>query len=218
MVLLIMRISILGSVVALCVAIVVGAISLIGENHRVDKLVDCYFKALISQDYTTACTLVGPSIYNSSGPYTCEQHAFLMELSLLKAFELLSDSDYEVESSRNAFWIPFLMEPEIAVNIKISGKITSEGDKSIMLDDEGYINDVFIARRENGQWKLVSLKSQRILSLYQKYKKEIDFSKYIEKVQDGIVIHNNIVNLSTISEEEGRLLRFSLSNVNLGLM
>ena len=94
-------------------------VSILGENQKINRVINSYFDKLKDGMYLEACenysSHVQPDQLTSD-----EEHLnfnFLLELSLLKHYNLVDHYDYEVELKRNHFWIPFVSNDSVCVSV-----------------------------------------------------------------------------------------------------
>jgi hypothetical protein len=205
--------------------IVVGIliyVSLLGENHKINRVINDYFDKLKNGMYLEACD--GYSSHLQQGTAGRDEENitfnFLLELSLLKHYNLVDHYDYEVELKRNHFWIPFYSDDSVCVSVLLRGK----GGKTIVdaLSRENTINfvdDLIVVVREKGTWKIrqFNIADSAIAGIYNDVHQNIDINTYAAKTSAGFHLKDSDINFKTLTPTDKRLLRFSLYRIKKSL-
>jgi outer membrane murein-binding lipoprotein Lpp len=250
-------------VLAVFVVGVLTYVSILGENQKINRVINSYFDKLKDGMYLEACESFSSNFqfqderFSSAvlplaaemarlednfeagrldeQVYQEERKAleeriqeildyfnFLLELSLLKHYNLVDHYDYEVELKRNHFWIPFVSDDSVRVSVLLREK----GSNSIADTfshprgrTRDFIDDLIVVIREKGTWKIsqFNIADTAIAGMYNDVRKSIDINTYIIKTTHGFHLKDSDINFETLTPIDKRLLRFSLYRVKESL-
>jgi hypothetical protein len=141
---------------------------------------------------------------------------FLLELSVLKHYNLVDHYDYKVEIKRNHFWIPFVSVDSVRVSI-----LPREKEEKAIADTlprgyiSNFIDDLIVVVREKGTWKIsqFNISDSAIASTYNDVRQNININKYTIKTTNGFRLQEADINLETLTPIDKRLLGFSLYRI-----
>jgi len=109
---------VLGIFVAVCAALLVCAVayvSLVGENNKIDELVQGFFQDIHGGDYDTGL------LPNAAGLREDAPDAlFLLDLALYEHYGFLGRKDSEMVFKKDHLWIPFVNEGPVLVDVGLS--------------------------------------------------------------------------------------------------
>jgi outer membrane murein-binding lipoprotein Lpp len=245
------------------VIVVVGIlayVSILGENHKINRVIVNYFSSLNDGEYLEACKSFSSNFQDECFSSTVRSLAaaiarldddfeakrldkqvyqqerkaleariqeildnfnFLLELSLLKHYNLVDHYDYEVKLKRNRFWVPFLSDDAVHVSILLRGK---KGSKTIVdtlsqSRDKNFIDNLIVVVREKGTWKIkeFTIADSSIADIYNDLRQNVDLDKYVKVTPNGLQLKNAEINFKTLSPIERRLLKFSLHKIRKSL-
>lgn len=213
-----LNVSIVSFVGTIFVISVLTYVSVLGENHTIDRMVASYFDKLQSGMYIEACESFSPNA-QSAELSNDEQRAnfnFLLELSLLKHYNLVDHDDYKVEVKRNHFWIPYLSDD----SVRISLALRKEGGKNLFDKVSGdqnnnLIHNLMVVGREKRTWKIkeFNIADTPLSGIYNELRKNIDLDRYVQRTSDGFLVKDAAINIKTLTPIDKRLLRFSLHKI-----
>lgn len=206
--------------VLICITVFLSIFSfagLLGENHRIDDLVNEHFNKLKAEDYSVKCFPIvvenQPVDFDKSAE--CHDQSFLLYISLLKHYDLLGDDNYSVNTERSGFWIPYLLPGEI----KVSLSFQKQSDQSLIpLIDESeaiFIKDLFIIKRDKWNWVIseAHINDANLVDIYNAFSMSLDFDKYIQKTETGYQFNSVTIKSEDVTHIDKRLLRFNLQKV-----
>lgn len=203
---------------AVCVVAILAYVSVLGENHQIDRIITSYFTKLKGGMYLEACDTFAPNFQGGELPDD-EQRMnfnFLLELSLLKYYNLIDQDDYKVELKRSNFWIPFMSDDSVHVSILLKPK----GDKEILdvlSSDRGgnLIDNLVVMEREKRTWKIrrFAIADSAIADIYNELRRDIDVNQYVALTADGLRFQNAEINFEALTPIDKRLLKFSLYKI-----
>jgi len=202
--------------IVLFFSIFVGA-GLMGENHRIDDLINEHFTKFKDENYSTKCfpISIDSRVVKVEEDNLCNNQNFLLYISLLKKFELIGGGKYSVNIKRNSFWIPFIKSENISVSISLQ----KESDKSwipfVGNNNEVFINDLFTVKRNKWNWDIsrVVVIDPDLVKIFTGFETSLDFNKFIEKTDTKYQFNSEIIDSENITDIEKRLLRFNLQKV-----
>ena len=209
-------------VLAVFVVGVLTYVSILGENHKVNRAINNYFDKLKDGMYLEACASYS-SHFQQDQLSSDEERIhfnFLLELTLLKYYNLIDHYDYKLELKRSHFWIPFVGDDSVRVSVALRKKedkgvtdVLSRGHSSEP------IHDLIIMEREKGSWKIrqFAIADSSISGIYNDVRQSIDINTYTEKTTDGFRLKYFDINFQTLTPIDKRLLRFSLYRIQKSL-
>lgn len=244
-------------VLGVFVVLVLTYVSILGENHKINRIVNSYFNKLKDGMYLEACENFSSNFrfqderFSSSVRplamemarldddfkaerldkkiYQEERKAldariqeifdhfnFLLELSVLKHYNLVDLYDYKVEIKRNHFWVPFLSDDSVQVSILLRGrKDKSIADTLSRGHTSNFIDDLIVVVREKGTWEIsqFNISDSAIADIYDDVRQNVNINKYTTKTTNGFRLQEADINLKTLTPTDKRLLGFSLYRI-----
>jgi hypothetical protein len=207
---------------AVFVFVVLTYVSILGENHKINRIINNYFDKLKDGMYLEACESFSSNLREEQFANDEQRLNFnlLLELSLLKQYNLIDHYDYEVELKRNHFWIPFYSDD----SVKVSVLLREKGGKSIADNfsrgrTRNFIDDLIVVVREKGTWKIgqFNVADTAIAGIYNDMCQNIDINTYATKTTNGFRLKDTDINFKTLKPIDKRLLRFSLYRIEKSL-
>jgi outer membrane murein-binding lipoprotein Lpp len=256
-----LKFPVLFIVLAVFVVVVLTYVSVLGENHKINRVINNYFDTLkdgayleANKNFSSNFQFQDERFSNEVRPlaaamarldddfkaerldkeiYQEERKAleariqeildhfnFLLELSLLKHYNLADHYDYKIEIKRTPFWIPFVSDDLVRVSIVLREK----EDKGIADTlspgrTSNFIDDLIVVVREKGTWKIryFNLTDSAIADIYADVRQNIDINKYATKTTNGFRLQDADINVKTLTPIDKRLLRFSLYRIHTSL-
>ena len=244
-------------VLGVFVVVVLTYVSILGENHKINRTINNYFDKLKDSMYLEACEnfssnfqLQDERFSSSVRPlavemarldddfeaerldeqvYQQEREAleariqeifdhfnFLLELSVLKHYNLVDHYDYKVEIKRNHFWIPFVSVDSVRVSILLREKEEKDIPDTLSRGHtSNFIDDLIVVVREKGTWKIsqFNISDSGITGIYNDVRQNININKYTTKTTNGFRLQEADINLETITPIDKRLLGFSFYRI-----
>jgi hypothetical protein len=248
-------------VLGVFVVVVLTYVSILGENHKINRIVNSYFNTLKDGMYLEACENFSSNFQfqderfsNIARPlaaemarldddfeagrldkqvYQQERKAleariqdildtfnFLLQLSVLKHYNLVDLYNYKVEIKRNHFWVPFLSDDSVQVSVLFRReKDESISDTFSRSRTKNFIDDLITVVREKGTWKIrqFNVADTVIADTYTDVRRNIDINTYALKTKNGFHLKDADINFKTLTPTDKRLLRFSLYRINKSL-
>lgn len=197
-------------------------VSILGENHKINRVMNSYFSKLKDGMYLEACESYSSHVQQGTVGRDEENlnFNFLLELSLLKYYNLVDHYDYEVELKRNNFWIPFVSEDSVQVSVLLRAKSDKTIADSFSRDHtRKFVDDLIEVVREKGTWKIrqFNVANTPIANIYNDVRQNIDINRYAVKTSNGFYLKNSDINFKTLTPIDKRLLRFSLYRIKKSL-
>lgn len=199
-----------GCVVLVGIIVLLTYASLLGENARIDNVVEHFFQNIKQQDFQPSCD--GFSFLASS-PEDCAELCFLLELSLLKKYSLLDEDDYQVEMKRSHFWIPYLRDDGVRVGIQLRPKAgKSPFDKGTGKARTEFVEDLMLVERKNGAWAItdISISDTSIAAVFGELRSQLRLNKYLHLKPDGFAVNAIEADTSNMTSIDRHILRFVL--------
>jgi hypothetical protein len=191
-------------------------VSVLGENHRVDFLVEGFFKDLKDGNYSGLCPLIHTA---DNRPGTCMDRLFVLELAMLSRFGLLESSDYSLVITRDHFWIPFLTSGRVTVGVALTEKKKNMFEEWMSrFEARDRIEDFMTVERIDGKWEItgVRLEAPALASTMAEMERSVDLNRYIVKTEKGYAFKPREIDFKDFNPVEKRLFEFSLKKISSG--
>ena len=197
-------------------------VSVLGENHKINRVINGYFDKLRDGMYLEACESFATH-FQEEQLVNDEQRLnfnFLLELSLLRQYDLIDHYDYTIEVKRSHFWIPFMSEDSVRVSVLLREKRKKgvSGPLSTSHSRE-FTRNLILVGREKRSWKIMrfTIADSSISDLYNDLRQHIDLNKYTKRTPNGFRLKDVAINLKTLTPIDKRLLRFSFYKIQKSL-
>ncbi len=217
-----LKLTIILVIFAIFVIGVLTYVSILGENHKIDGVIVAYFNQLKDGKYLEACEIFS-SRFQGEQPATaehCLNFNFLLELALLKHYDLIDQNDYTVELKRSNFWIPFISDDSVRVSILLTKK-RNKGifDKQPRDPSRELTHNLIVMERHKRSWEIrqFTIADSSLADVYNDLEQHIDLNTYVKRTPDGFRLRNVEINFKTLTPIDKRLLRFSLYKIQKSL-
>jgi hypothetical protein len=217
-----MKLPVVFIVLGVFVVGILTYVSLLGENHKINRVIVNYFNNLKDGEYLEACQSFSLN-FQGDQPSSDEERLtfnFLLELALLKYYNLIEHYDYTVELKRSNFWIPFMSDDSVYVSIALKPKEDKEILDVLSSDQSrNLIDNLIVVVREKGTWKIkeFTIADSSAADIYNDLRKNFDLNKYVKMTPNGLHLKNAEINFEILSPIDRRLLKFSLHKIRKSL-
>jgi hypothetical protein len=145
------------TLLGICFVVLITYVSLLGENNKIDSVVDNFFSNLQAQRYflyeNNQNIVEGFDIFDMDGVYS--DNCLFLELALFEKYNISDPSDYEIEIKKSHFWIPFINNQNIQIDVSL---LNSEDSKFFSLsNDLEFVDNLFTVARKDGRWLIASI-------------------------------------------------------------
>jgi hypothetical protein len=200
-------------------AIILTYAAVLGENNKVDSAINRFFKSIQEQKYFSQKSnlqiVESFKVFDTGGNYS--ENCFLLELALLKNYNLTKSSGYKVKVQKSNFWIPFIHEPYVKVDITLNN-IGNGYLSSIINNSQNAkpIKNLFTVSRKNGTWKIssINLKDSPIITNFERLKTGLSADKFVTRVGTKITVKPFEIDTKNISTIEKRKLEYIFKKIN----
>lgn len=190
-------------------------VSILGENHRIDFLVQSFFSDLKDGNVASLCPLLKLENQNDA----CSDRLFLLELSLLSHFKLMEKSDYSLIITQDHFWLPLITSGRVEVGIALSEKKKNMFEEYMAkLENKDRIEGFMTVERRGGTWVItdIHLDSPALAAVMSDMEKTFDMTRYVSKSQHGYKLQPLDIDIQTLSHAERRLFEHSIKKISGG--
>jgi hypothetical protein len=189
-------------------------VSILGDNHKIDFLVNSFFDDLKSHDYERLCSLLPKGEF---GDMPCDDACFLLEISFLSRYNLMDKDDYAIEIKRDHFWFPFVTDDHVSVGIAFTEKKSNSFLQFFHHSDtDNFVKNFIQVKRSEGAWVIteISLEKSSIYPLFSQLKNEVVLDRYVGTAQKGYTLKENTVDPDDMPSLDRRLLIFNLEKLS----
>jgi len=197
-------------------------VSILGENHQINRIIANYFNNVKDGMYLEACKSFSSNFQEGKLPRD-EQRLnfnFLLELSLLKHYNLIDQYNYKIELTRSHFWIPYSSNDSVRVSVLLRRKEDKRIIDALSSDQSrNLIDNLVVVVREQGGWKIrqFAIADSSIADIYNDLRQNVDLNKYVKITSDGLQFQNAEINFKALTPIDKRLLSFSLYKIQKSL-
>jgi hypothetical protein len=188
---------VLGIFVAVCAALLICAVayvSLLGENNKIDEVVQGFLQDIHASDYEAGI------LPNAAGPHEDAPDAlFLLDLALYEHFGFLGRTGSELVLKKDHLWIPFVNEGPVVVDVGLRrragkgilnqasylvGKIGSPAGGTPL------VNGLLTMARKNGNWVITSIdvKGSALEKDYASLQERLHAQRYLTGTAHGFAM------------------------------
>jgi hypothetical protein len=190
-----------------------------GENNKANSAINRFFENIQEQNYFSQKSnlqiVESFKVFDTGGDYS--ENCFLLELALLKNYNLTKTSGYKVKIQKSNFWIPFISKPDIKVDITL--KNVANGYLSSIVNNSKSakpIKNLFTVSRKDGTWKITSinLKNSPLISEFKRLKTGLSVDRFVTRVGTKIIVQPFEIESKNISTIEKRKLEYVFQKIN----
>lgn len=178
-----------------CVAfilIILGYVSLLGENNKANDVVVNFLKNIKSHEYDRAMWEVARDAnVNTDGSLPFEDYAFLLELSLKSVFDILDEDAYQIDVKRETFWLPYISRDRMKMQVILKKKEKSVIESLTAMGTYHTQYEFFILKRTDGLWKIAEIKTEASLisEPFNSFKKKLLDNEYYVRTENGFIFN-----------------------------
>ncbi len=188
---------VLGVFVTVCVALLICAVayvSLLGENNKIDELVQGFFQDIRLGDYDAG---LRP---NAAGPHEDAADAlFLLDLALYEHYGFPGRNDSEMVFKRNRLWVPFLSEGSVKVDVGLRHKpgkgflnqaSSLVGKAGSPTGETPLVEGLLTVARKHGSWVVASInvRGSAIERDYANLQERLRRERYLTRTEHGFAM------------------------------
>ncbi|MBT8338756.1 MAG: hypothetical protein HKP58_17575 [Desulfatitalea sp.] len=192
-------------------------VSILGENHSIDNVVNSFFRDIKNRDFIEAARYLTQDQKEILDNNDFSEMSFLLEMSLLEKYDLMEKGDYRIHLKRNQFWLPFLNKDRIGVSVLLKEVERHGGGNKFFFNEHiNYIEDLIVVKRESGGWRItdINIDNSEIKDAYRNLKLLLNNNRYIKMKSDRIIeLHNKIIDLGGMQSCEKRVLKYILFEI-----
>lgn len=204
------KIRIIAILLLFCLFGIFFFLSVLGENDKAKVVVENFFEQTRDKNYLDAEKFYSKTSTQRFGSFDDSmKFHFILELALLRHFELIGEQEYKVKVERENFWLPIFGSDEISLGVELFPKSKVP---FFSLEGKGILHNFITVIRENGAWKIKSINtgSSVIKSSLENIREEIDLNKYVELYDKGFLLKRINVNTNKLGELEKKIIIHSL--------
>jgi len=205
--------------VLLLLVILLTYASIWGENNKSDAAIKKFFDNVQTQKYFSLDDnfqiIKSLEIFDTEGDYS--ENCFLLELVLLEKYNLTNVFNYRVKIEKSSFWVPFIGEPNIKVDIALYNK--EDGILSSVINNSKNvepIKNLFTVTRIDGSWKIssINLKNSPLIVEFNRLKTSLSVDHIVTRVGTKIKVQPMEIETKNLSTIEKRKLNYIFQKIN----
>jgi hypothetical protein len=194
-------------------------VSLLGENNKIDGIVNSYFKKVQAQDYFSEeqnlKSVADLNVFDSGGEFA--ENCFLLEFAMLEKYGLITSESYDIILKKDIFWIPYFRKASVNVSVSLSSSEQRNFWSFLKPDNKKeIIENLFTMKRINGVWRIASihLKNSTLFPYFNRLKENLALESYVETAGEKLRILPLEVDTNNATIFEKRKLRYIFKKVN----
>ena len=188
---------VLGVFVTVCAGLLICAVayvSLLGENNKVDEVVQGFFEDIHAGNYNTGL------LPNAAGPHEDASDAlFLLDLALYEHYGFLGRNGSEMVFKKDHLWVPFVNEKQVLVDVglhKRAGKGLLNQASYLMGKIESATGETPVVKglltvaRKHGNWVITSInvKGSALEKDYASLEERLLAQRYLTRTAHGFAM------------------------------
>ncbi|MGQ8366109.1 hypothetical protein [Glaciecola sp. 1036] len=194
--------------------ILLFAVSVLGENHRAQGLIDSYLDDLENGNFSAACLPMDfpSSLEQVDQNLSCEDRNFIFTISLIS----IANPDWAVQSNQsdifnssiNQYWLPYFTQESVNIGVSFP-----TADKANTLDN------LFLIKREGWSWTIAEINMQDIefAQTFITYQNSLNLEKYVIQTSDKIQLKDVEIDFLSLTPLDKMVLKYNLQKVYQGL-
>lgn len=186
-------------------------ISILGENHKIDDTINNFFENIKKRDFIEATHFFTKQQKEALANDDFSEMSFLLELSLLKKYDLIGKDNYKIKLKRSQFWLPFTGIDRIGVSV-----LFEDTERSSFNKHSDYIENLIVVKRISGIWRIAELNidDSALKDTYEKFKLLLNENRFIKMTSERTIeLQNKKINLDEIQPYEKRMLKYFLYEI-----
>lgn len=207
------------SLFAVCFALLLAYVALLGENGKIDSLIIGYFEKAKAQQYEGICNddymRSNEDLFSIDGE--CADNCFLLELALLSRYHLLTIGDYKPLVIKSHFWIPMFNDDTVKVSVLLANA-NEIGPFHFLKrkEDKHYVKDLFTVERKEGMWKIkqILLGDTAFARDFNELKAEFKIDDYFTRNGGNITLGALDIDVKNLSDIEKRKVNYILQKTS----
>ena len=179
-------------------------VSILGENHRANELVENYLESVKMGFESEKCI---PLNFKSSSDVvkklTCEDQSFLFLISLMKRLELKDFGSVGYTTDLSKYWTPFRSNNFVFVHVTFEN-----------LSENTISNVIFVVERDGLSWTIdkIDINNKELVSVYEEFN-ALDLTRYIEVADDTLEIKSNYLKKGNLSYIDKMVIKYNLQRL-----
>ena len=205
-------------IVACLFALLFTYLALLGENDRISTVVEDLFTNIRKHNYPQTLEYLSRDLRNDIGSDVEQfyETCFLLELSLLKQYELLNEDNYRLEFRKEHLWMPYLQDKTIPVGVSLQKNEPKKLSELLGRDKKMiFVDNLFSLIRENGSWKIerIDYTGSTLADTFSILKEEVELDQYLQKMPEGFRVSSFTVKTEGMTPVEKRRISFIIHKV-----
>ncbi len=203
-----------------CFAFILIFVSLLGENNKIDHVVDAFFEKIQSQQYFSiddnGNIVENANVFDVGGDFS--ENCLLLELALLEKYDITDASKCKIEVDKECFWVPFVRGSDINVGISLKNpeawQFSSLFKKGMKTEP---IENLFTVTRTNGKWLISSihLKDSPLIASVNRLREGLHVGDYVTQSGTKIIVNPIQIDTENISAIEKLKLSYIFQKLNM---
>lgn len=196
-----------------CFVVLIIYVSLLGENNKIDSVVDKFFESIQEQRYFSIednqNIVESFKVFDMDGEYS--ENCLLLELALLEKYDISNTSEYNIEIEKSHFWIPFINNSNIYIDVSMKKAedpgVFSLFDKS---QQNEFVDNLFTVERKEGRWLItaINIQNSSLFESISKLRESLNIDSYVSFSGTKLIVKPIEIDTENITNIERRKLNY----------
>ncbi len=201
------------TLLGVCFVVLVTYVSLLGENNKIDSVVDSFFENMQKQRYFSIednqNIVISFDVFDIGGEYS--ENCLFLELALLEKYNISGAFDYKIQIKKNHFWIPFTNKSKIHIDVSLEkpedSNIFSFFKKSRQPE---FLNNLFTVERKNGRWLItaINIQDSSLFKSFNRIRDNLNIDGYVSFSGTTLTVEPIEIDTKNITNLERRKLNY----------
>lgn len=196
-----------------CFVVLIAYASLLGENNKIDSVVDNFFQNMRGQRYFSIednqNVVKSFDVFDIDGEYS--ENCLFLELALLEKYNISDAFDYKIETEKSHFWIPFTNNSKIHIDVYLE-KPADSNIFSIFKKSQRpeFVKNLFTVERKDGRWLIaaINIQDSSLFESFNRIKDDLNIDSYVSFSGTSLTVKPIEIDTKNITNIERRKLNF----------
>lgn len=201
------------ALLGVCFVVFIIYVSLLGENNKIDTVVDNFFVSMQEQEYFSfednKNIVENFDVFDIDGEYS--ENCLSLELALLRKYNISDASDYKIKINKSHFWIPFVSDSNIQIDVLLKSSEDSNGIALLKKSDgPEFVANLFNVERKGDRWLItaINIKDSSFFESFKKFRDSLNVESYILISGTKLKVKPIEIDTKNITNTEKRKLNY----------
>jgi hypothetical protein len=206
------------TILGVCFVVFIIYVSLLGENNKIDTVVDNFFASIKEQGYFSfednKNIVANFDVFDIDGEYS--ENCFSLELALLSKYNISDASDYKIKIKKSHFGIPFTKNSNIHIDVLLKD---SEDPNNFSIfqksEQNDFVKNIFTVERKGGRWLItaINIQNSTLFESINHLRESLNIDSYVSISGTKVDVKPIEIDTKNITNIERRKLNYIFQKV-----